>query len=420
MSAHHQTPAAGAGEPGMPPGFVLDIAPELLGKLDFRVNAEESGAIRLSIRVAGQRPSSPPPPATRTTQHARPRPASQPTPTERPSRHPEGAGGSEWQAWLMRWAAEMRAAKRSESGIRQHELRVGFFMDFTGLHQYADVTVDEVFAWREQLATVGQPHPNGRARPAGTKAQTNHIVAMRNYWKWLQGVGVVDRFGNPFESLVIPKKLTETQRAFTAEEVVALIEAAERDERATQPQVKWADGGTLHRSTLYRALALTGMRIGEAARVKWRHLKLVQEPYTLLVVATHGKTNKERTFTLPPAVRDALQDWRAQTPLSTPDDLVWKRPRTAVIQADAERAGLDVEDHAGRRLGFHCFRRFAATELAAQGVSAKVAQQLLGHRDIGTTLKFYTDEQRLDTAKAVETLGAIAGHQTQGRTASAG
>jgi len=55
------------------------------------------------------------------------------------------------------------------------------------------------------------------------------------------------------------------------------------------------------------------------------------------------------------------------------------------IRPALERAGI-----VGKVIGWHNFRHSLATNLRAMGLDVKVAQQLLRHANISTTLDIYT------------------------------
>ena len=68
--------------------------------------------------------------------------------------------------------------------------------------------------------------------------------------------------------------------------------------------------------------------------------------------------------------------------------------RRALDRAGIDPTGVDV----------HSLRYCFATRLCKAGVSPKVAQVLLGHRDIRLTMDLYTDATLLDKRGAVESL----------------
>jgi len=69
-----------------------------------------------------------------------------------------------------------------------------------------------------------------------------------------------------------------------------------------------------------------------------------------------------------------------------------------------EAAGLNRFDAAGRKIDFHALRYTFATKLARQGVSQRLAQELLRHSDPRLTANLYTDAAHLPTFDAIDNL----------------
>lgn len=286
-----------------------------------------------------------------------------------------------WSALLRMWAADAAVSGRNEAGVAAHVARVNWFMEFSGLDDFRRVRPEHVIEWRAELAARGQPAPSGRRRPSGASAQAQHLGAMRSYWAWLQRMEAVPGGPCPFDAVTAPSRPAKTCRAFTAVEVSRLIEVADEDE-AGDPET-W-------RASLYRVLSAVGVRVGTAARVRWRDLELDREPAILVVLPNAGKERRERRLTLPPAARASILAVRDATDPEPPDH-VWGRLPDRVLHEDCRSAGVPVEDARGRHVGWHCFRRFVASQLAADGVSPKVAQLVLGHASVQTTLRHYVD-----------------------------
>jgi integrase len=129
------------------------------------------------------------------------------------------------------------------------------------------------------------------------------------------------------------------------------------------------------------------------------------------VEARHAKNRKKGTVELPPWLGQRLAEERQHqaTDRGRPvqgQDPVFVVPTTKVLlkqlRKDAEFAGIGIHDDQGRRLDFHSFRVTFATLLARAGVHPKVAQRLLRHSDIKTTMDIYTkvDEEDVTVALA--------------------
>ncbi|HSH79967.1 MAG TPA: site-specific integrase [Herpetosiphonaceae bacterium] len=175
---------------------------------------------------------------------------------------------------------------------------------------------------------------------------------------------------------------------------------------------------------LYRVALSLGLRRGEALGLRWEDLDL--ERRTLRVAVSLGVVNgklvlgepktatSRRTLELPAALVTALRVHRARqleerllagsrwqetgfvftssvgTPIH-PGNLL------KAFHALLNRAGLP-------RVRFHDLRHSYASLLAAQGISARVAMEMLGHSDIRVTQNIYThvfEEARHEVTDAI-------------------
>jgi len=165
-----------------------------------------------------------------------------------------------------------------------------------------------------------------------------------------------------------------------------------------------------HRLEAMITLALsTGMRRGELLALRWRDIDFqhkslyVQRSVNRLpggYRVTEPKTaSGKRKITLPQFVIEALQQHRIRQleaklkagPAWEEHDLVFCNMKGRFLNTQSlfvlfssllKKAGLP-------HMRFHDLRHSAATILLAMGVPIKVVQELLGHRDIGTTLNVY-------------------------------
>ncbi|HYW88826.1 MAG TPA: site-specific integrase, partial [Chloroflexota bacterium] len=153
---------------------------------------------------------------------------------------------------------------------------------------------------------------------------------------------------------------------------------------------------------LWRVLLLTGLRIGEAAALRWSDVDLdsgrlhVHRSYRRTLagpVLSAPKTARgRRTIPLGAAGLRALRAQRQTAPPWTSDALVFPNRLGAPLRADKVLAEFkEVLAAAGlpkRRL--HDLRHTFATGLFARGVSHRAAQELLGHARLEMTMDLYT------------------------------
>jgi len=165
------------------------------------------------------------------------------------------------------------------------------------------------------------------------------------------------------------------------------------------------------------ALALgTGLRFGEILGLLWSNLDLeastvdVQHRLDGTLESTKSESER-RTVALPAAVTNALQDLRKRQLARGPGSryvfcirdggpLRQNNFARRVFKPLLERAGI-----LGVR--FHDLRHSSATLALAHGVTPKVLQVRLGHRNIGTTLNIYRHVLPAQDRDAAERLDKV-------------
>lgn len=124
-----------------------------------------------------------------------------------------------------------------------------------------------------------------------------------------------------------------------------------------------------------------GLRPGEADRLEWRHLDL--EGRILTVDIAKGK----RPRYIP--ISDFLKDLVGMVPRVADDPHVFIRLETLKPVKDA-RGPFEKAQQATGLTWIHPedFRHFRATQWVRQGVDLKTVQELLGHANIRTTMRY--------------------------------
>lgn len=148
--------------------------------------------------------------------------------------------------------------------------------------------------------------------------------------------------------------------------------------------------------------ACTGLRASELTALRWEDINFDEGVLRVrrgIVYAVVGdvKTEASRSnLPLASFLVEALRAWRRETPYAKPSDWIFASPRTKgkkpyrgnslvrrQLKIAKEKAGI-----AGP-VGWHTFRRSIATWLIENDENVKVAQELLRHHHVGTTLGLY-------------------------------
>lgn len=133
----------------------------------------------------------------------------------------------------------------------------------------------------------------------------------------------------------------------------------------------------------------TGLRLGELLGLKWEDINLQTRLLSvrrsiLRGVESSPKSNRERHIPFTTEVRDGLLSigpGRGLVFYRTPGNpMQHETPRKSLIKI-CEAAGL-------RKIGWHTLRHTFASQLVAAGASIKAVQELLGHSDIQTTMRY--------------------------------
>jgi len=177
--------------------------------------------------------------------------------------------------------------------------------------------------------------------------------------------------------------------------------------------------------TVTMLAAITGMRRGELFGLKWEDLDLERQTIRIvrsLVDQIEGLPKTETSRKPLPMSDDlasALKSWREQTDYAKPGDWVFASPmsfgklpywpdmllRRHILPA-AKRLGIQ------KRIGWHTFRRTAASLLMSSGSSIKTTQELMRHATADITLELYAQAVTEDKREAQNALAALIAGQT--------
>jgi integrase len=158
-----------------------------------------------------------------------------------------------------------------------------------------------------------------------------------------------------------------------------------------------------------RFIALTGARRGEATGLRWKWVDLQKGLVTLPPKAHKAghRTGRPRIIALPAEAQAIV----ARQPAGEPDDFVF---RPAKGEGPQSIGGIwptvRKEAKLPPTIGLHGLRHSIGTHLAQAGASAVELMETLGHRQIGTTLRYihFAEQSRSKLAERAASV-AMAG-----------
>lgn len=285
------------------------------------------------------------------------------------------------EAQLSKHVADyLRSCRRrgGKSHNSQKAKRLQSFVEFTGDALLRCVTPCDLEKWMQSL--------DDRELSARTvNSYRQDVVAFAN---WCVSVGRLRR--NRFEKIAKFRESARTKRrdrrALRDDEVERLLQA----------------GGESGRRLWYALAVMAGLRLGEIRRLMWGDIDLDGA----VLVVREGKNGHDDEVPLHP---ELVRELRAVRPLGarSVDPVCARNLNQRQRVRDFERARILSPDERGRVADFHALRTTFATRLAREGVSPQLAQRLLRHADIGTTMKYYTRLETEDAARALSEVSAF-------------
>jgi integrase len=268
--------------------------------------------------------------------------------------------------------------QRKPSTIQDYRIIVGRHLGpYFGSTEIARITPGDVATY------IGAKRRAGLA----IKTITNHLnfahgvfaFAIRRGWVVRNPVAMTDRPPSPPADPDI--------RFLDREELEALLRAATDD----------LLGPTDH--ALWLTAAMTGLRQGELAGLRWRdvdwaaRLVRVRRSYSRGQWTTPKSRRSSRAVPMADRVAGELERHFQRSPYTHDDDLVFCHPETG-RPYDASKSRVRFKQalkRAGlRELRFHDLRHTYGTHMAAAGTPLRTLQGWMGHRDYKTT-EIYAD-----------------------------
>ncbi len=231
------------------------------------------------------------------------------------------------------------------------------------------------------------------------------ISTLRNFCRWLVNRGHLA--SNPFddEVLQVTHRTEPEVRAFTPEDVTAMLDAA------TSPPAEATSAWPARDVAMVDVLAFAGVRSAECCGLQVGDVGSTDRP--ILHIRRGAKGNKRREVPLPRHTTDRLDAYLAERVARG----IRCGPRTELfVRNDATAFSTDALYHLVKRVALaagatlpddalvHGLRHHFGVQLAMRGVPPATLQQLMGHTDPRTTA-LYTRHASRDLVNALDDAG---------------
>jgi integrase len=248
-----------------------------------------------------------------------------------------------------------------------------------GNFQLQDIRALDVEKWLGSLSLA-----------AKTKANIRNLMHL--VFEFARRWELTDK--NPIELVRQSSRRAKTPRRLTIEEFRALL--AELSEP-------------------YKTIAILagclGLRISEISGLQWGDVDLLNSTLSIRRSVVQGHIGPAKTMyseaslPLSQELVKALTNWYSRAAYRSDGDFVFAgdsgKPLWADVTRERELAPAASRANLGK-IGWHTLRHTYATVLEQVGARMKVAQELLRHADIQTTMNVYTGVMEKDKREAAD------------------
>ncbi|MFI3116047.1 MAG: tyrosine recombinase XerC [Clostridia bacterium] len=281
--------------------------------------------------------------------------------------------------------------KRNKTNIPIDEIYIADIdMDFV-----KTINLDDAYDFLAYLGTERILHHKSKNSKVGLSAtsRARKISCLRSFFKFLVDKTQVLEV-NPIANLDIPKKSETLPKYLTLDESVKLVNSI--------------DGTYKERDTCIILLFLScGLRVSELVGI---NLNDIQD----FALRIRGKGNKERIVYLNQPCIDALTEYlkvRQNPNLSDENALFISRQSNRInvqtvkwiVKKHVGQSGLNRDD-----ISAHKLRHTAATLMYSNGVDIRTLQEVLGHKNLDTTMIYtHIDNSNLRSASQINPISQV-------------
>lgn len=272
--------------------------------------------------------------------------------------------------WVQRFLTSLRARRNASAHtLRAYAADLGEFSAFWEKGRGGAPGALGRGQVRAYLANLQTRTPS-----LGRASVLRKVAALRSFCRWLREVGELK--SDPFLGIPLPKGEKRLPRFLSGSEAEALLDKG----------AAGSDWTALRDRALLELLYSSGIRRSEAAGMSVPDVDAMSG-----TVRVYGKGSRERVVPVGDSALKALRAYLGARPRPVGDEPappLWINARgrrlsgdglALVVRRAAKRAGLL------KGLSPHGLRHSFATELLGAGCGLRELQEMLGHKNIGTT-----------------------------------
>lgn len=254
---------------------------------------------------------------------------------------------------IRHFIESMNGTKANQTA-QWYEKKLGTLTKLSNL-DLDEITLNNLRTWRESIIK----------KKLSNWTSHGHIRAVRRLFKWLESENLIK--SNPAKKLELPRLPEEPPKGIERKDIRKMLQHSKPNPRN-------------HALILF--LANTGARIGGIEQLSWEDICLKEQ---WAIVREKGQTYRRVYFDK--KTRKALKRLKGKTKtgrvfISTRGTALTKTGIHQILERTGKKAGA-------KRFNAHSFRHAFARNLITEGANLAQVSQLLGHRDIQVTAKFY-------------------------------
>jgi site-specific recombinase XerD len=249
---------------------------------------------------------------------------------------------------------------RSGATVRAYQTDIAQFITFlhatnVSIHTPAEVEKIDVV---EYLSSLARRELTGIAR-------ARKMSAIREYFRFLEGVGVITK--SPTTGIETPKREKNSRQFLRSDEYTKMLSLA---------------GANPRDYAILQVFLQTGIRVSELANLRIADIDFIKPAITV-----RGKGSVEREIALEKKGVHALKSYLGVRPESDSDRVFLNYQGEPISERGIRKLVVKYRKEAGiaKKASCHTLRHTFATYKAEKGVSPFQLQQWLGHANLNTT-----------------------------------